>query len=124
MDDAFSAALGMTFSGNGKNGQSYFPAAGLASDRSDLNDMLGQSPETSFLGNGKSQAPSPTPTPTPSAVKPNQMTLADLYQHFGVGNSVAGNPGAQPIQKPMTQQPQVQPGYDWQSQYGWGSGLT
>lgn len=39
---------------------SFFPAARM-SDRSELNDMLNQSPETGFLG------PSPSPTPTPGA---------------------------------------------------------
>jgi hypothetical protein len=38
-----------------------FAAPPTRSDRSDINDMLGQQPETAFLQPG----PSPTPTPTP-----------------------------------------------------------
>lgn len=46
-------------------GQSFFPAVNqrLFDDRSDLQGMLNQTPETSFLSNAP---PSPTPTPTPT----------------------------------------------------------
>lgn len=45
--------------------QSFFPAVNqrLFDDRSDLQGMLNQTPETSFLSNAP---PSPTPTPTPT----------------------------------------------------------
>ena len=41
------------------------PRPNKTSDRSDLNDMLGQSPETGFL----QKTPPPTPTPTPQPKK-------------------------------------------------------
>jgi hypothetical protein len=147
-NNALSAALKMTFNGNGQKG-SFFPGARLADDRSDLNDMLGQSPETGFLQKGK--APTPTPTPTPGAVKPQHMNLAQLMDHFGV--KVADNqnvmipqtgaakywyvdpratgvpsPTPNPVGEfeksgvvPKGQNPQVN---DWRASYGWGSGFA
>ena len=41
------------------------PRPKRTSDRSDLNDMLGQSPETGFLQKPVPVPPSPTPTPQP-----------------------------------------------------------
>ena len=65
------------------NGSSYFPAVNqrlyAGNDRTDLlNDIEG-----TFYGGGNAN-PTPTPTPTPSSVKPTQMTLAQLMDHFGV----------------------------------------
>ena len=77
--DPLTTALGMQFNGNGN--KSYFPGARLyADDRSDLNDMLNQTPETSYLGKN----PTPTPAPSPTPTKPSNMNLAQLYDHFGV----------------------------------------
>jgi hypothetical protein len=41
------------------------PRPNKTSDRSDLNDMLGQTPETGFLQAPTKPPPSPTPTPQP-----------------------------------------------------------
>lgn len=78
--DALSAALKMTFSGNGSVG-SFFPAARNVAQNSDL---LNQIDDTFFGGPAPSPTPKPTPTPTPT--KPTQMSLAQLYDHFGVPN--------------------------------------
>lgn len=46
-------------------GQSFFPAVQrLFDDRSDLNSMLNQTPETAYLGTPPA-TPTPTPTPAP-----------------------------------------------------------
>lgn len=78
-NDPLSAALKRTFA---PNTGSYFPAARqmlIAGERDDLLKDI----DSTFYGGG--QAPNPTPTPTPP-VKPHQMSLAQLYDHFGVDN--------------------------------------
>ncbi len=109
--DALSMALNMSLGGiNGKKG-SFFPAARLAgNDRSELQDMLNQSTETQFLAK-----PTPSPSPTPSAVKPSKMTLAQLFDHFGVPNPIRSS-GASSV-RPLYQNKPDQQIYDWRSNY-------
>lgn len=105
--DPLSAALKKTFAA--PSGGSYFPAANIA--QNDRQDLL-KDADNAFFGGGQLQ---PTPTPTPSAVKPHQMTLEQLYTHFGVDNPVrvAGNYG-----RPLYQNsPDTQV---YKDQYGYG----
>lgn len=109
-DDPLSAALKMTFSGNGKSG-SFFPAARTVASNADL---LNQIDQTFYSGPAPSATPKPTPSPSPA--KPTQMSLADLYNHFGVDQQqtkVAAN-GARPVQQNNNQV------FDWRHLYGYG----
>ena len=79
-NDPLSAALKRTFSA--PQGGSYFPAVRnlMASEQGDLLKET----DSTFSGGG--QVPTTTPTPSPSPVKPTQMNLEQLYDHFGVPN--------------------------------------
>jgi len=112
-DDALSAALKRTFTQN--TGGSYFPAANMKLAGLE-DDPIPDSPFQKAFGGGQK---TPTPTPTPSAPKPTQMTLADLYQHFGVENphKLASASSVRPLYQ---NKPDAQV-YNWRSQYGWGS---
>lgn len=122
--DALSAALKMSFG----NGGISTPAGGFPTTRiaqgdskSELQDMLNQSPETQFLSRPQpSASPTPSPIPSPSAAKPTQMSLVELMNHFGVANPVAGSSTSS--NRPVYQNKPDQQIYDWRSQYGW-SGL-
>jgi hypothetical protein len=105
-DDPLAAALKMTFSGGG-NG-SYFPAARRVAGNSDL---LNQIDQTFYSGPAPTATPKPTPSPTPT--KPTSMSLADLYNHFGVERQ-------QPriAAQPVSPRPQQQQPFDWQHLYG------
>jgi hypothetical protein len=93
--------------------QSFFPAVNqrLFSDKSDLNDTLNQSPETSFLG---TPASSPTPTPTPSPRSyfgglqfpklPPLQAMRQTNFTFGLGMNGRSNPWD-----------------DWQKRYGFSA---
>ena len=108
--DPLSAALNMNFNANGRNG-SYFPGAKLyADDRSDLNDMLNQTPETGFLSKPSG---TPTPAPSPTPTKPSAMNLAQLYQHFGVESRPPIAQVAQPIMPSHDQLEQMRAQYGW-----------
>lgn len=106
--DPLSAALKKTF--NSPSG-SFFPAA-QKMVQNDRQDLLKET-ENAFYGGGQSQ---PTPTPTPTPTKPHQLTLEQLYDHFGVDNPVrlVGNYG-----RPLYQNtPDAQV---YRSQYGYPS---
>src|SRR6266436_3416604 len=107
--DPLSMAMEMSLGGiNGRKG-SFFPAAKFAgNDRSDLQDMLNQTPETQFLAKPNS---SPSPTPTPAAVKPSKMTLAQLFDHFGVPNPIRAS-NASSVRTLYQNKPDQQV-YDW-----------
>lgn len=111
MDDSdpLSAALKQTFAS--PSGGSHFPAAQnmIAQGKGDLNKDI----EDSFFGGGQGQG-QPTPTPTP--VKPTQMNLSQLYEHFGVPNPVSvATSSVRPIYQ---NKPDAQV-YNWKSKYGW-----
>lgn len=113
-DDALTAALKQTFTT--PSGGSFFPAANRMMVAGLEDDPIPDNPFQKAFGGGQR---TPTPSPTPEPVKPTQMTLADLYQHFGVENpnklSVAS------ATKPIYQNKPDQQVYDWRSRYGWGS---
>ena len=121
-NDPLSAALKRTFTA--PQGGSYFPAVRnlMASERGDLLKET----ESTFYGGG--QAPTTTPTPSPSPVKPTQMNLAQLYDHFGVPNpfKLAGNTNQQSYFPAANLNRFSQTGsnsqmQNWQSQYGWNT---
>lgn len=112
-DDALAAAMKMSFGGAG--------GYQVADSRSELQDLLNQSPETQFLAK---PTPSPSPTPSPGPAKPTQMNLTQLMDHFGVPNPIQSGSSA-PARTSMgafnvAQSPTQIP--DWRSSYGW-SGL-
>ena len=91
-------------------GQSFFPAVQrLFDDRSELNGMLNQSPETSFLGT----PPAPTPTPTP---RPKSYFQVPPNSQF----NYSSNFGAIPISRPAPQPTPISQNswQDWHARYG------
>lgn len=107
-DDPLSAALKMTFSG-GPSGS--FPAARkVAQGNSDLLNQI----DNTFYG-GPAPSATPKPSPSPSPAKPTQMSLANLYNHFGVEQQkpkITASNGTRPVSNRSDQV------FDWRHLYG------
>jgi hypothetical protein len=87
MADPLSAALKQSFNmGNG----SYFPAANRMNDDMTAGSIYGGKNLDPFDPNfGGKATPTPAPRPTPNPkIRPTELTLGQLYEHFGVENPV------------------------------------
>ena len=92
--------------------QSFFPAVQrLFDDRSDLNNMLNQTPETAFLG----PTPTPTPTPVPRANFGFQGFRPQNVSQFNFPSNFGTLPTVTPTPRPTLTPNQWQ---DWQARYG------
>jgi hypothetical protein len=86
----------------------------LFDDRSDLNNMLGQSPETSFLG----ASPTPTPTPAPRSYFGFRFPNNPRFNLPTTGLPRQMPPTPFPVPTPSPTPTPPNPWQDWHQRYG------